>query len=285
MELIAKGSSQGKSQNSKLKSSKGPVSHANLLVESDVFDSLSKPCKWLHSLVSELPDGNPIGVQMDMSLFHFFEHGTAWVTKDDICEFLKVDMLNISMIQVFMRSLQFDDFSSDSHIGWLDPQSISGASCMNNRAEVSQYLDDGIRQCTKAKNKFILAPYFEDLHWMLLVICVSSHTIYQFDSCRRDPLRSVLVKSLLNKVLMKMNVKKSALPQWKSVKCAQQEGGVECGYYVMKFMHDIFKSCKEVQDLEKVFKTPREEPFTKKELDEVRDKWAIYFNDCELPSV
>ncbi|XP_056697731.1 uncharacterized protein [Spinacia oleracea] len=98
MELIAKGSSQGKSQNSKLKSSKGPVSHANLLVESNVFDSLSKPCKWLHSLVSELPDGNAIGVQMDMSL-------------------------------------QFDDFSSDSHIGWSDPQSISGASFMNNRAE------------------------------------------------------------------------------------------------------------------------------------------------------
>ncbi|XP_021854253.1 protein TOO MANY MOUTHS isoform X2 [Spinacia oleracea] len=123
------------------------------------------------------------------------------------------------------------------------------------------------------------------LHWMLLVICVPSHTIYQFDSRRRDPLRSVLVKSLLNKVLMKMNVKKSALPQWKSVKCAQQEGGVECGYYVMKFMQDIFKSCKEVQDLEKVFTTPREGPFTKEELDEVRDKWTTYFNDCELPSV
>lgn len=103
MELIAKGSSQGKSQDSKLKSSKGPVSHANLLVESDVFDSLSKPCKWLHSLVSGLPGDNAIGVEMDMSLFHFFEHGIAWVTKDDICEFLKVDMLNISMIQVFMR--------------------------------------------------------------------------------------------------------------------------------------------------------------------------------------
>ncbi|XP_056696848.1 uncharacterized protein [Spinacia oleracea] len=37
--------------------------------------------------------------------------------------------------------------------------------------------------------------------------------------------------------------------------------------------------------VEQVFKTPREGPFTKKELDEVRDKWAIYFNDCELPSM
>ncbi|XP_056692248.1 nuclear pore complex protein NUP107-like [Spinacia oleracea] len=34
-----------------------------------------------------------------------------------------------------------------------------------------------------------------------------------------------------------------------------------------------------------VFTTPREGPFTKEELDEVRDKWATYFNDCELPSV
>ncbi|XP_056694042.1 uncharacterized protein [Spinacia oleracea] len=30
---------------------------------------------------------------------------------------------------------------------------------------------------------------------------------------------------------------------------------------------------------------PREGPFTQEELDEVRDKWATYFNDCELPSV
>ncbi|XP_056689342.1 probable dolichyl pyrophosphate Glc1Man9GlcNAc2 alpha-1,3-glucosyltransferase [Spinacia oleracea] len=36
---------------------------------------------------------------------------------------------------------------------------------------------------------------------------------------------------------------------------------------------------------DQVFKTLREEPFTKEELDEVRDKWATYFNDRELPSV
>ncbi|XP_056690990.1 uncharacterized protein [Spinacia oleracea] len=35
----------------------------------------------------------------------------------------------------------------------------------------------------------------------------------------------------------------------------------------------------------KVFKTPKEGPFNKEELDEVRDKWATYFNDWELPSV
>ena len=39
---------------------------------------------------------------------------------------------------------------------------------MNNRAEVNQYLDDGIRQCTKAKNKFILAPYFEEYAFALI---------------------------------------------------------------------------------------------------------------------
>lgn len=41
------------------------------------------------------------------------------------------------------------------------------------------------------------------------------------------------------------------VPQWKSMKCAQQKNGVECGYYVMRFMYDLVSCCSEVDDLEK----------------------------------
>ncbi|KNA09443.1 hypothetical protein SOVF_153030 [Spinacia oleracea] len=53
-------------------------------------------------------------------------------------------------------------------------------------------------------------------------------------------------------VLKKSNGSRSRPPLWKSVKCAQQTGNTECGYYVMKYMYDIVTSCTDVKDLEDV---------------------------------
>ena len=36
-------------------------------------------------------------------------------------------------------------------------------------------------------------------------------------------------------------------------KCAQQDNGLDCGYYVMKFMYDIVTCCTNMNDVEKVF--------------------------------
>lgn len=66
------------------------------------------------------------------------------------------------------------------------------------------------------------------------------------------------------------------------MKCAQQHDGVACGYYVMRFMYDIISSCTELDDLEKIYNTPKEESFTIEEINEVRDNFASFLTDSCL---
>ncbi|TYK29217.1 Kinase superfamily protein with octicosapeptide/Phox/Bem1p domain, putative isoform 2 [Cucumis melo var. makuwa] len=53
---------------------------------------------------------------------------------------------------------------------------------------------------------------------------------------------------------------------WVSVKCAQQPGNTECGYYVMKFMQDIVRQ----KSITITYVLMRQAPYTQSELDMVR---------------
>ena len=73
------------------------------LVEDDVLKSLSKACTFLHNRVSELPTGTHIQVNLPKALFHYDEDAIAYISREDVTEFLTGSMLNISIIQTFMR--------------------------------------------------------------------------------------------------------------------------------------------------------------------------------------
>ena len=53
--------------------------------------------------IGEVLVGTSIAVHLPKALFHYDEDATAWLSRDDVTEFLKGEMLNISIIQVFMR--------------------------------------------------------------------------------------------------------------------------------------------------------------------------------------
>ena len=74
------------------------------LVDDDVVQSLSKECTFLHKRVSGLPDDETISLILPKELFHYYdEDGIARISKDDVKELLSGSMLNISIIQGFMR--------------------------------------------------------------------------------------------------------------------------------------------------------------------------------------
>ena len=83
--------------------SKASTQLAVPLVEDDVHRSLSKECAFLHLCVGEVPPSTDITLPLPKALFHYDEDATAWLSRGDITEFLKGEMLNISIIQVFMR--------------------------------------------------------------------------------------------------------------------------------------------------------------------------------------
>ncbi|XP_019167552.1 PREDICTED: uncharacterized protein LOC109163252 [Ipomoea nil] len=115
-------------------------------------------------------------------------------------------------------------------------------------------------------------------HWLLLVINVCSRMVYVLDPLERDqdiqlkPVVNMAFRSYMNQ----RGQRAKNLAQWKNVKCPQQPGGVECGYYVMKYMHDLCTKYSTYTSLDKVFQD-RTTPYSIEEIDEIREMWAKYF--------
>ncbi|XP_048491756.1 MA3 DOMAIN-CONTAINING TRANSLATION REGULATORY FACTOR 2 [Beta vulgaris subsp. vulgaris] len=67
----------------------------------------------------------------------------------------------------------------------------------------------------------------------------------------KDDVKEFLCGDMLNVSCLKKVGRTGRVPQWKAMKCAQQPGRTECGYYVLRFMFDIASCCKEVGDIDK----------------------------------
>ncbi|XP_057249243.1 uncharacterized protein LOC125495876 [Beta vulgaris subsp. vulgaris] len=228
-----------------------------LITDMEVVQRLTKPCFWLHECISDAADEAMIEIKLSHHQFHYIDEETStFISKDDIKEFLLGEELNVSMIQTFMRLLYNDVRRSSQPIfGWLCPSFVRDDSCVQNEKEVKVYLKDSLNACSRLGYKIVLLPYIESHHWTLIAICVSSNEVYHFDSLRKGTIRSLLVKSLLNSVMKKITssgLRQGKAPVWYLVECPVQEGGLACGYYVMRFMLDIVNYCKDVVDLRKV---------------------------------
>lgn len=90
-------------QVSKKNSSKGSAMQPTPLVGDNVLQSLTKDLTFLHNRFSHFPSDDPIEIALPKAMFHYDEDASAWLNKQDVKEFLRGSMLNISLIQIFMR--------------------------------------------------------------------------------------------------------------------------------------------------------------------------------------
>lgn len=111
-----------------------------------------------------MTDGEPIAIQLDGTLFYYNEDGMAWLNKGDVSQFLSGSRLNISVIQVFMRSLQDDLVSCDtvSSVGWLCPDSTSEPRINAALEEVKSNVYAAFEKSLVSNHRFILAPIFQE---------------------------------------------------------------------------------------------------------------------------
>nr|GEY42778.1 ulp1 protease family, C-terminal catalytic domain-containing protein [Tanacetum cinerariifolium] len=78
------------------------------------------------------------------------------------------------------------------------------------------------------------APYLQDSHWVLFLICPKTRTGYIFDSYNRDK------KKTSNGFYLSNTVERAFDNsfKWTMLECNQQVALWECGYYVMKFVFE-----------------------------------------------
>ncbi|XP_031122760.1 uncharacterized protein LOC116025605 [Ipomoea triloba] len=203
-----------------------------------------------------------------------------FVMIEDIEDLFTMNWLDVSIIQVFIRYLyQLCKKSKVSSIGFMCPTQISKANVDMNLEAVIAYLRNTISELQD--KTFILAPYHQVNHWLLLVICTSSRMVYVLDPMQCD--RDLEIKSVLNMVFRTFTNQRGARARcrvdWKNIKCPCQPGNSECGYYVMRYMYDICTKYFASTLLDEAFQETK--TYSDKEIDEIRNKWAQYFlNEC-----
>ncbi|CAH9112355.1 unnamed protein product [Cuscuta europaea] len=138
-------------------------------------------------------------------------------------------MLNISIIQVFIRAMHeyTKGLNTNAQLGWMCPDAICATSCDHNREDVREYIRRAIIESRNSGVDIILAPYYENYHWVLLVVWVSHGMIFMYDSLRTSQMRRLLIMSLFSSVFRNMcgDGENKQKVIWKQVKCAKQTGG------------------------------------------------------------
>uniref|UniRef100_A0A803LYE9 DUF8039 domain-containing protein n=1 Tax=Chenopodium quinoa TaxID=63459 RepID=A0A803LYE9_CHEQI len=144
-----------------------------------------------------------------------------------------------------------------SHIGFLCPQTIAASNVrhQNHQHQVTvDYIRDvflSSRDRGDAGYQLILAPYYEEEHWMLIVINLTCGKVFKFNSSKAKKGRSLAIKGCLDMAykVYKGQGRKGRKPKlkWSSIKEYQR----------------------------------RDEPYTDEEINEVREQWAIFFGDKE----
>ncbi|XP_020239245.1 uncharacterized protein LOC109818225 [Cajanus cajan] len=157
--------------------------------------------------------------------------------------------------------------------GFFEPQIIQKLG--NKKAESQNYINERIKTSPK---QIYLAPYVDQNHWQLLVLCPTNNVAIWFCSLHRKP--NVQFKNLIKSVMVVYNVmsgRSTAQPKnldWIYPMSNMQQGHYECGYYVMNWMLDIIEG-EVTTDWIELFDDVAPLPETK--LEDIRSQWAKFF--------
>ncbi|KAL8122564.1 hypothetical protein AgCh_019051 [Apium graveolens] len=176
------------------------------------------------------------------SLFKYEENGEdpIYVAHEDVDQFLKMSWLNIPILEIFLKYIgKLCNELNNDKFGFMLPSRLA-------IPHIRDY--QRIQDAAEYMEKNLVANKEKHDHWMLLLFCLHESVIYVFDSLKKErKIRLTTPARTAFKLYVpgggKRNNKKEFLWIHTEVECPQQEGGTECGFFVMKYMHDIVMLC------------------------------------------
>ncbi|KAK9689671.1 hypothetical protein RND81_09G074200 [Saponaria officinalis] len=196
----------------------------------------------------------------------------------------KIDVQHLYVWMKYLSSQVIigDEVPYDSY-GFMCPSMLSMHIVTVTYSERVDYI---ARQLATSK-RLIFAPYNEkDDHWVLAAIMPSTKKVFWIDSCHglpsetfMDLIRKAFEKkrelNILEQVLVKDDTPTTFIP---ISGCPRQTDGIQCGYYVCRFMWEIIKNRYIVIPPKYLVHqhNPDEYSFTTQQIDEIRDLWGKF---------
>ncbi|GJY14938.1 ulp1 protease family, C-terminal catalytic domain-containing protein [Tanacetum coccineum] len=162
--------------------------------------------------------------------FEYVEYSSllAWMTNSWL------DGTLIHWWAIYLYGCAERRFPGHNKCAILNPSLVHWRMCReNNGAPAMNHIQQTFA-AHKDKTIFI-APYLQDSHWVLFIICPLTKTGYILDSSNRNMRKTPRLYKLTSIVerTCKMQI------NWTMVKCHQQEADWECGYYVSIAMFQL----------------------------------------------
>nr|KAJ0214647.1 hypothetical protein LSAT_V11C400186960 [Lactuca sativa] len=170
----------------------------------------------------------------------------TYIYPEEILRLLNKQWLDISVItwfQIMLHSmLETHGGNKVNKCAFISPSEIQATICESNGEGVVSYIVDAMR--VHEDKEFFVAPYWQGLHWTLLVICPNKGTGYILDSLKNSNEKAVenyiVVKYVEEAVAsLKEDIETTHPMNWTLVECNQQPSGWECGFYVMRWMFEF----------------------------------------------
>ncbi|CAN6695440.1 unnamed protein product [Malus baccata var. baccata] len=214
----------------------------------------------------------PIIMESDL----FGNEHTTFIGGDDIIQFCSMAEISTVCISIYIRQLwsTLKKNNLDGLFGFVDPGRISQKA--GRKEQRSNALALRLQNCKKGQ--LIFAPYNKGFHWLLAIIDPYEELVYYMDSLnwiQIDPGMKDIVELALKMFKAQKGIKGRKNINWKVVKCPLQEGTVECGYYVMKYMKEIIND----PNCSIITKFKEKATYTQHEIDALRIEWAEYVDD------
>ncbi|KAL6576735.1 hypothetical protein OROMI_011011 [Orobanche minor] len=253
----------------------------NVFRYDEKFQHVSQICKSMHASLSLFPKEGVISMPFDKTNL-LYDCENIPITRENIMDLIKGDNLEVPVLQVYIMALWADNdenLSFQNAFGFMCPYMISANFQTNNMNESMTYMTKAMQQ--QSSKRFIFCPYYENCHWILLVLCIRRNEVYVFDSSMPIEKRKRILTIRLSLSNAFRNFKMLAgqftgnVLAWNDADCAQQIGSTECGFFVMRYIHEIIDSHHPNDNLTKVLK--RSSPYSVEEINVVRDIWAAYF--------
>ncbi|KAK4283908.1 hypothetical protein QN277_000809 [Acacia crassicarpa] len=210
----------------------------------------------------------PISIHMDLGIVGSKLEYDIIITKQDIMEFLSMQELCISIIQVFIMFATWlcGNRKIDDRFGFLCPNAVQSVG--NTREDRISYIGSTIKESNK---QCWFAVICEGNYWTLCAICPESNIIYWFDSWGRE--QSDEIEKIFSEALEMYHIIGEKNTKWLYPNCRRQLGDKECGYYVMRYVYDII-DLNQVHSLDTHFNNPQ--CYSQEDIDNIRNMLSNY---------
>ncbi|KAJ1439973.1 Ulp1 protease family, C-terminal catalytic domain [Sesbania bispinosa] len=217
-------------------------------------------------------------IPMDKDIFG--ELGKEFISAEEINEILRHGWIGASVMCIFIRYLYYElmlPTQNTSRFFFLSPHQTWDLSI-----PTSQYI---AKMLTRAQHDEVLflAPCYIGKHWVLIATNPTSNVIYYLDSLPNQPRKLPIMKEIFTNAMAiyhgqrgsRMSKSKTNA-NWITIKCPQQTNGIDCGYYVMKFMKETI-TLNQISFPLEYFPEYRCDSYTQQQLTELEEDWARYF--------